>query len=178
MKFLQVALLASISICIVACGGKTAPADSNPTPVGMKDGPGLLSGDSGNILDAFRGKGGDFSWGKNGSANTALGVNGYMWRAALETMSFLPLSSADSNGGVIITDWAVRPDDSSERVKATVYLFGKTLSSTAVQVKLFKQRHQNDMWIDVQTKDATSRQLEDAILTRARQLKIQSVQTR
>ena len=176
MKKLTSVMLVSVACTLAACSGSVESADVNPTPAGMRDGPGLLSGDSGNILDAFRSKGGKFEFGEGGGSSLA--VNGFLWRAALETISFLPLESADSAGGVIITDWAVRPDDTNERVKATVYLFGKTLSPTNLQVKLFKQRKRDGQWVEVPTNEATTRQLEDAILTKARQLKVQSAQPR
>ncbi|MDD9912391.1 MAG: DUF3576 domain-containing protein [Alphaproteobacteria bacterium] len=167
-------LVASLGLCVTACGGNVQAPDANPTPHDTIGGPGLLSGDSGNILTAFRKKGGTFNWGKGEGGGTAIGVNGYLWRAALETMNFLPLASADSNGGVIITDWAARPDKPEERVKATIYIFGKKLTTQAVQVKLFKQQNQNGQWVDVEASLATQRQLEDAILTKARTLKVQA----
>ena len=40
---------------------------------------------------------------------TTIGVNAYLWRAALETLSFAPLAQTDSNGGVIVTDWYANP---------------------------------------------------------------------
>ncbi|MFZ2620850.1 MAG: DUF3576 domain-containing protein [Alphaproteobacteria bacterium] len=173
-KTLPVFLTIALGLAVSACAGKgVEPAEANPTPQGMKEGPGVLSGKSGNILDAFRTNGGKFAF--EGSEGTAsLAVNGFMWRAALETMSFLPLQNADSTGGVINTDWGTNPADANERVKGTVYLFGKKISPTAVQVKLFKQRKRDGAWEDVPVAASTQTELEDAILTRARKLHVES----
>ncbi len=39
------------------------------------------------------------------TGGSQIGVNSYLWRATLDTISFMPLASADPFGGVIITDW-------------------------------------------------------------------------
>lgn len=183
-SFFILAVSAAVSLGLGACsGGGIQAADVNPTesgPGGIKDGPGILSGKSGNILDAFRPGGSEgegFSlFGNRAPAGGTLGVNAFIWRAALETVSFLPLQSADSNGGVIITDWRTRPDLSSERVKATVYIFGTQLTAQATQVVIFKQMLQNGQWVDVAADETTARKLEDLILTKARNLKVASQQ--
>ena len=54
------------------------------------------------------------------SRMTSIGVNAYLWRAALDTVSFAPLLQADANTGVIITDWYTHPNSPGERVKLTV----------------------------------------------------------
>ncbi len=51
---------------------------------------------------------------------TTIGVNSYLWRASLDTLSFMPLLQTDSNGGVIVTDWYVNPQVPTERMKVTV----------------------------------------------------------
>lgn len=177
-------ILAASTLLGACAGGNIQAPDVNPTPSGpggIKEGPGILSGNSGNILDAFRPGGSDgdgFSLfgNRGGPAGGTLGVNAFLWRASLETVSFLPLLSADSNGGVIITDWRTRPDLSSERVKATVYIFGTQLTAQATQVVIFKQMLQNGQWVDVAADEATARKLEDLILTKARNLKVASQQ--
>jgi hypothetical protein len=163
------------AVALAACSGNVEAPEANPTPHDSPSGPGLISGKSGNILDAF-GSGGGLFGGISAEdiASAKLGVNSYLWRATLETINFLPLKSADSTGGVIITDWRTRPDDSNERVKATAYIFGTKLTPQAVQVKLFKQRKREGVWTDVPASAETARQLEDAILTRARKLRVQA----
>jgi hypothetical protein len=147
-------------------------ADPNPT-YDYKQGPGLLSGKSGNILDAFKGKGGEGLFG--GGASTNIGVNIYLWRAALEAVGFMPLTQADSNGGVIVTDWYVAPENPAERVKVNILILGKTLRSDAIKATVFKQRKDaRGNWVDAPADVATSRKLEDTILTKARAIKVQT----
>lgn len=159
----------SVSACSSLKNVETKPAEVNPTD--MPKGPGLLSGDSGNILDAFKSKNG----GEGGVSGGNLGVNAYLWRAALEVVSFMPITQADSNGGVITTDWYTAPETPNERVKANILILGKALRVEALKVTLFKQtRDAKGNWAEAPVADATRIQVEDAILTKARALKVQS----
>ena len=107
------------------------------------------------------------------NTNSGIGVNGFLWRASLDTVSFLPLSSADPFGGVIITDWYAPPESPSERFKVTVYILGRELRSDGIRVSVFRQkRDQSREWLDANTGDDTSTSLENAILTRARELRV------
>ncbi len=100
-------------------------------------------------------------------------MNGFLWRASLDTLSFLPLSSADPFGGVIITDWYAPPESPGERFKVTVYILGRELRSDGVRVAVFRQkRGDGNEWLDANTGENTSTSLENAILTRARELRI------
>ena len=107
-----------------------------------------------------------------GDEQTGIGVNAYLWRAALDTVSFMPLSSADPFGGVILTDWYTNPETPNERVKLNVFILDKKLTATGVSVKVFRQSRSKGGWVDAKTAPETARQLEDAILTRARQMKV------
>ena len=109
---------------------------------------------------------------KDDKGETGIGVNSYLWRASLDTVSFMPLASADPFGGVIITDWYAAPEKPNERFKANVFILDKQLVSTGVKVKLFRQNKSGRSWVDAEVTDDTARQLEDAILTRARQLRV------
>lgn len=105
--------------------------------------------------------------------NSGIGVNGFLWRASLDTLSFLPLSSADPFGGVIITDWYAPPESPEERFKVTVYILGRELRSDGVRVAVFRQKRDSaNEWLDANTGENTSTSLENAILTRARELRI------
>lgn len=106
------------------------------------------------------------------AGQTGIGVNAYLWRAALDTVSFMPLASADPFGGVIITDWYTNPDTPNERVKLNVLILDKQLTAAGIGVKVFRQSRGKGGWVDAKTAPETARQLEDAILTRARQLRI------
>ena len=107
--------------------------------------------------------------------NTGIGVNSFLWRASLDTIAFMPLVSADPFGGVIITDWFGPSESIGERYKINVFILGKALRSDGVRAKVFKQkRGLNGDWIDSTTDEQLDRDLEDSILTRARQLRINS----
>lgn len=102
---------------------------------------------------------------------TQIGVNTYLWRAAVDTLSFAPLLQADSNGGVIVTDWYANPKAPGERVKLTVSILDQELRADALKVAVARQTNQSGQWIDAPVAAATVQKLEDVILTRARDLR-------
>lgn len=106
---------------------------------------------------------------------SALGVNGYLWRAALDTLSFMPMAQVDSAGGVIISDWYINPDVPEERLKVTVYILDRALRADGLRVEVFRQEYSMGSWANASVKAGTALQIEDAILTRARQLRIEVV---
>ncbi|MCY7339664.1 MAG: DUF3576 domain-containing protein [Sphingomonas bacterium] len=105
------------------------------------------------------------------SKMTMIGVNSYLWRAAVDTLSFAPLLQADSNGGVIITDWYASPQSPGERVKLTVSILDQDLRADALRVAASRQVNQSGNWVDKPVSAATVQKLEDIILTRARDLR-------
>ena len=106
-------------------------------------------------------------------AGGGIAVNSYLWRASLDTISFMPLSSADPFGGVIITDWYTPPEAQAERFKATVYILGRDLRADAVRAGIFRQvRNSDGTWVDATVEPQVSTDIENAILVRARQLRI------
>ena len=106
---------------------------------------------------------------------TTIGVNSYLWRAALETVSFAPLLQADSNGGVIVTDWYANPSNPGERVKMTVTILDSDLRADALRVAASRQVAQGGGWVDAPVQAATVQKLEDIILTKARDLRRQAI---
>ena len=119
--------------------------------------------------------GGGTEKGQEGSAGAGgLGVNAFLWRATLDTLSFMPLASADPFGGVIITDWHAPGGVSNERFKATAYVLGRQLRSDGVRISLFRQVRGAGGWVDAPVSAATAAELEDKVLTRARELRSQS----
>ena len=102
---------------------------------------------------------------------TTIGVNAYLWRAALDTVSFAPIAQTDSNGGVIVTDWHVNPNLTSERVKITVAILDQDLRADALRVSVQRQVSQGGQWVDAPVEAATVQKLEDIILTKARDLR-------
>ena len=106
------------------------------------------------------------------SEGGALGVNSFLWRASLDTIVFMPVSSADPFGGVIITDWHTPAEAPKERFKVNIYILGQTLRADGIRVAAFRQvMNPNGKWVDAPLPKQTSVQIEDAILTRARQIR-------
>jgi hypothetical protein len=106
---------------------------------------------------------------------TTIGVNSYLWRAAVDTVSFAPLLQANPNSGVIITDWYANPKAPGERVKLTVSILDADLRADALRVSASRQVNQNGEWVDAPVSAATTQKLEDIILTRARDIRRSSV---
>ena len=107
---------------------------------------------------------------------TGIGVNVFLWRATLDTTSFVPLLSADPFGGVIITDWYLPIESPNERFKLTIYILDKQLRADGLKISLFKQKRNIDgNWVNTKFDKNLVRKLEDTILSRARELKIASI---
>jgi len=109
------------------------------------------------------------------SRMTTIGVNTYLWRAALDTISFAPLLQANADSGVIITDWYANPKTPGERVKLTVAILDQDLRADALRISALRQVNQNGSWVDAPVSAATVQKLEDIILTRARDIRRSSV---
>jgi Domain of unknown function (DUF3576) len=114
----------------------------------------------------------DMSAGETGG----IGVNAYLWRASLDTLSFLPLASADPYGGVIITDWYANPAKADERLKATVYILDTRLRADGISAAVFRETLVNGVWTPASVSGETNIALEDAILAKARQLRLGGTQ--
>lgn len=106
-------------------------------------------------------------------SDNGLGVNGYLWRAALDTISFMPIASADPFGGVITTDWYAAPETPGERVKLNILILDRELRADGVKVTVFRQtKDGKGEWADAPVAAATGSGIEETILTRARQLRL------
>ncbi len=108
---------------------------------------------------------------------TSIGVNTYLWRAAIDTLSFAPLVTADSNGGVIVTDWYANPQAPNERVKVSVFILDQDLRADALRVAALREVNRNGQWVTAPVQAATVQKLEDIILTRARDLRRAAITT-
>jgi hypothetical protein len=105
-----------------------------------------------------------------------IGVNSYLWRATLDTLAFMPLASADPFGGVVITDWYINPEKPDERFKATVYILDTRLRADGLNVTVFKQtKDAAGAWVDAPVAGQTDIDIENAILTKARQLRLSNL---
>jgi Domain of unknown function (DUF3576) len=112
---------------------------------------------------------------KNEDGGGGIGVNSYLWRASLDSIAFMPLASADPFGGVIITDWYAPPETPDERFKLNIYILGRQLRADGIKAAVFRQRRdESGAWADSAVETQTAVDLENVILTRARQLRLDS----
>ncbi len=141
---------------------------SSSQQTGANADPGIL-GDSG-LSFGIGGKRSDPD-SAGGTGGAGIGVNAYLWRATLDTLSFMPLVSADPMGGVIITDWWQTGTAPPERFKATAYILSRRLRSDGIKVSIFRQVEQNGQWVDTPVNASTRGEIEDKIIARARELR-------
>lgn len=160
------AVLAAASLALAACGEAKYEERVNPNEINPNDpnratvfGPGGME----NLFGTRRG---------GADSGSGIGVNSFLWRASLDTVSFMPINSADAFGGVIITDWYIFPDSPGERFKLNVYILGRALRADGVRVAAFRQTREADgAWRDAGVEKQVNAKIEDSILTRARQLR-------
>ena len=177
MSLRKLWLPALLAALLPVAGCSSAAIAPNPTAPNYMGGPGFAPGEgtgqagSGNMLKDLFGGG---SKNNNGGGGPGIGVNAFLWRGALDTLSFMPLSSADPFGGIIITDWYSAPGAPDERFKATAYILGRQLRADGVKLSLFRQKLEGGQWVDAPVDPATVGDIENKILERARQLRIQA----
>lgn len=165
MHFIQRLSGFALLACILA-GCNSGPAQSS------------FPKDAEDVRKESRGKltGEGLSFGGSGDKESGgaspIGVNSFLWRATLDTLSFMPLASADPFGGVVITDWYEDPQVKGERFKVNALILDRSLRADGIRISLFKQRLEKGAWKDQPVDAKLARQLEDTILTRARQLKV------
>jgi hypothetical protein len=111
---------------------------------------------------------------KDAPAGSSIGVNAFLWRATLDTISFMPLSSVDPFGGVIITDWYTPPETPNERFKITAYILSRQLRADGLRISVFRERLTDGIWRTEKTAKDTAIKLENKVLERARQIRIAS----
>ena len=167
------AMLATLVFTTAGCamlekGPTQAPPTQNER---QRERIGTVSGNK----DGFVLLGGERSRRDADSGESGIGVNAFLWKAALDTINFMPLASADPFGGVILTDWYSPPETPKERLKLNVFIKDRQLRSDAVSVSVFKQTRSASGWVDAPAAPETARQLENTILTRARQLRVASL---
>ena len=174
MRFLFPALLVAV---LASCSSgadtryeyPTMRPGATQTSIFGQDDPGLLGPGGLSIL------GGDDE--DKAGGGSGIGVNAFLWRASLDTVSFMPVASADPFGGVIITDWYSPPENQAERYKINLYILDRTLRADGVRASIFRQRQANTgQWVDVPVDPGMGSDLENTILTRARQLRVASAQ--
>jgi hypothetical protein len=176
MTVLRFALLMCFSFFIVSC----STTDIKTDPTYPKGETGKRREKVGTITNNEKGITlfGPGSQDRAAAEDNGIGVNAYLWKATLDTVSFMPIASADPFGGVIITDWYSMPETPNERFKINAFITSKTLQASGIKVTVFHQKRgakQSD-WIDQKTSATMATQMEDAILTRARERKVDDEQ--
>src|SRR5579871_765303 len=167
LPFFRAAIVVGAAACVAGC--------ANSRPVGSDEYHDTGSFNSGPGTGSLFGDLNLFGNNKSGQdQGSALGVNAYLWRGALDTLSFMPLSSADPFGGVIITDWYTPPSTTGERFKATAYILGRQLRADGIRVTVFRQVQQGSQWVDAPVAATTNTEIENRVLARARELRAQS----
>ena len=165
------AAFALAGLMLTACGLPVDPNTTYPSkatrnqPIGSTNSGSLFGSGGLNFGGGNKKREGD-------EAGVGIGVNSFLWRASLDTMAFMPLSSADPFGGVIISDWYSPPDVPAERFKVTIYILDRALRADGVRVAVFRQVRRGEQWADDSVSVDTATNLENAILLRARELRV------
>ena len=175
----RLALAALFAAGLAACGGDPSAIKERDMDKGRETKEQASQGLAGRNREtgSLFGPGGLFG-AKNGDkgsdSGSGVAVNAYLWRASLDTINFIPLVSADPFGGVIITDWYTPSESPTERMKVQVTILDRELRADGVRVAVFKQQTNAKAggWVDAPVDPHTNTDIENAILTRARQLRI------
>jgi uncharacterized lipoprotein len=163
-------LLAGLTAACSSDDPRVGPA---PQPISQAERELQQAGVQGSIFDLVGGvQAGNVRLGNPEDALGVSNVNKHIWRAALDTLSFMPIASTDPFTGVIATDWASTAGAPNERLKATVFVTSTALSAQSLRVAVYREVLQNGAWVAAPVADETPRKIEDAILVRARQLRI------
>ncbi len=162
-------ITASLLLTLPSCSAVKPDADTSyPQDPDMqrKVERGRITGDEGTVMGGDAGK-------KEEKGRNPLGVNSFLWRASLDTLSFLPILSADPFGGTILTDWYEDTDAPGERYKVNVLILDRQLRADSLKISTFRQKKDNKgNWADAPTDSKLGRKLEDTVLTRARQMRV------
>ncbi len=180
-SLLSLSLCAATALILSACGSNDDGEGGIVTEAKYPTGAHRTGTDANDIYSkpaSIFGEGGLSIGGKKDDdeeGGSGITVNSFLWRASLDTVSFMPLASADPFGGVILTDWYTPAENAEERFKLNVFILSRQLRSDGIQVRIFKQVRSKGAWRDVKPSKETARQLEDTILTRARQLRVSQI---
>ena len=171
-RWLATTLFLGAALSLAACGGDHRPKDDvvAPSSEGAAKVKGKLFGEDGLTF------GGPDDKRLEEEGGSGIGVNSFLWRASLDTIAFMPVASADPFGGVIITDWHSPNAATAERFKMNIYILGRALRADGVRVSVFRQViDQTGQWRDAPVANDAATKIENSVLTRARQLRNQSL---
>ena len=158
-------------VMLAACSSSSSNGDSYRTSPDYQAAAPAAKNDT-----IFGGKGVSLFSNSEQGREGAVSVNAFLWRASLDTLAFMPLASADPFGGVIISDWFAPPDTPNERFKVNIYILGRALRADGLKVSVFRQTQDAaGRWADAVVGGDVATEFENAVLTRARELRLQAV---
>ena len=173
MRLSNAFMLSLLVVSVAACSGQSAQNDDDFTVFDPRDQAereryGTITGND--EVSVFGSRSDDNQTG----GGAGIGVNSFLWQASLETFDFIPIASADPFGGLIITDWYQSASVPDERTKLQIFIRDVRLRADGVKVSLFRQvRDGTGNWLDAEVDPGTVAELEDKVLTRARELRIE-----
>ena len=153
------------------------------TPFNLATDPELAMRDAENRLitgGGLLGNAATLSWGgdkeeeQQNITGVGMPINPYLWRATLETINFMPLSSTDPFAGTIITDWYTSENNVGERCKLNIFINGQDLKTGNLRVSSFCQTLKKNQWVNMISDEENNLKLENAILNKAKKLKLGS----
>ena len=161
--------LSVVGLLLVSCGGGiTEPYDGRPQK--LKDNGSFLTGkaEAGISLNDLLNP--------RSSGTGSMPVNAILWRAALDTVSVIPIDDIDTFGGAILTEWYPHPSHTDQRIKIAVFVIDRELRADAIRVQVYVQQKQGSTWTDIGQDAEFSRRMEDLILTRAREIRSANIE--
>lgn len=172
-KTIKISLSALMTCALISCSKNLEVVNDYPDDIEIerRNRAGRVTG---NGFKLFGGSKKESKKKYNSAGGSGIGVNSYLWKATLDTLSFMPLASADPFGGVIITDWYENTKSSGERFKANVLILDSELKTDALKVSVFKQAKKAGEWVDVATDPTLRNDVENKILAAAREYKYKS----
>ena len=113
--------------------------------------------------------------GKNRSTNYEFSTSNPLWRASLEIIDFMPLTTVDYSGGVIITDWYSDSNKSNESIKITVRFLSNEIQSNSVKVIVHNKKCKTNENCAIDEIDSNIKfELQKSILAKAAQFERES----
>jgi len=173
-------LFVAAGLVLTACGADMSSDTVYPSSSRIKRGGDAYDTnlDKGMFDGSFNLFGGGSDDKEGGGVGSGIAVNSFLWRAALDTVSFMPLSSADPFGGVILTDWYSPPETPSERFKLNIFILDRQLRADGLRVAIFKETEKDGVWRTATTETNTTINIENRILERARELRLSAAAIR
>ena len=77
---------------------------------------------------------------KRGNGQFEFASSNELWRASLDTIDFMPLTSVNYSGGIIITDWYSTSESSKESIKVSIRFLTNEIRSDSLDIKVFNKQ--------------------------------------